>query len=281
MSTGKFRVSVGGTPVEPLPGVRHKIVIMSGKGGVGKSLVSSYLAITLARREYRVGVLDVDFHGPSVPVFLGLESRKPTVSLDGIEPVEGPLGIKVMSLALLTNEETPVIWRGPLKTTAIQQLLNEVLWGELDFLVVDVPPGTGDEILTLVQRVRNIDGALVVTSPSKVVAKVVIRAVNFANHVGLKVLGLVENMSYFYCPDTGRRYSIFGESSSDYISQKYGIPIIGRIPIDPELPEYVGRGLIYILERPGTPLAEEFNKIARFVEEYVKRVDPSISSESH
>ena len=281
MSTSRFRISVSGAPVEPLPGVRHKIVIMSGKGGVGKSLVSSYLAITLARRGYRVGVLDVDFHGPSVPIFLGIESRKPTVSLDGIEPVEGPLGIKVMSLALLTNEETPVIWRGPLKTTAIQQLLNEVRWGELDFLVVDVPPGTGDEILTLVQRVRSIDGALVVTSPSKVVAKVVVRAINFANHVGLKVLGLVENMSYFYCPDTGRRYSIFGESSLDYISQKYGIPIIARIPIDPELPEYLGRGLIYILEKPGTPIAEEFNRIATFIEDYLKRVNPSISSGSH
>lgn len=281
MSTGRFRVSISGAPVEPLPGVRHRIVIMSGKGGVGKSLVASYLAINLARRGYKVGVLDVDFHGPSVPVFLGLESRKPTISLDGIEPVEGPLGIKVMSLALLTDEETPVIWRGPLKTTAIQQLLTEVRWGELDFLIVDVPPGTGDEILTLVQRVRNIDGALVVTSPSKVVAKVIVRAINFANHVGLKVLGLVENMSYFYCPDTGRKYSIFGGSFLDYISQKYGIPIIARIPIDPELPEYVGRGVIYILEKPDTPLAEEFNRIAKFVEEYVKSINPSISSESH
>jgi ATP-binding protein involved in chromosome partitioning len=275
----RFRVTVE-KPPQPeglLPGVRRRIVIMSGKGGVGKSLVSSYLAVALAKRGYRVGVLDVDFHGPSVPVFLGLEGRRPSVSLDGIEPVEGPLGVRVMSLGFLIEDETPIIWRGPLKTTAIVQLLTQVRWGELDFLVIDLPPGTGDEPLTVVQRVR-VDGAVVVSIPSKVVGKVVVRAVNFARHVGLRVLGLVENMSYFYCPESGRLYSIFGESVSDYISQKYGIPVIARIPIDPELPGYVSRGLVYILEKPNTPLAEAFERIATFIED---QTNPSISSGTH
>jgi ATP-binding protein involved in chromosome partitioning len=275
----RFRVAVEKPPQpeELLPGVRRRIVIMSGKGGVGKSLVSSYLAVALAKRGYRVGVLDIDFHGPSVPVFLGLEGRRPSVSLDGIEPVEGPLGVRVMSLGFLIEDETPIIWRGPLKTTAIVQLLTQVRWGELDFLVIDLPPGTGDEPLTVVQRVR-VDGAVVVSIPSKVVGKVVVRAVNFARHVGLRVLGLVENMSYFYCPESGRLYSIFGESVSDYISQKYGIPVIARIPIDPELPGYVSRGLVYILEKPNTPLAEAFERIATFIED---QVNPSISSGTH
>jgi ATP-binding protein involved in chromosome partitioning len=275
----RFRVTAEKPPQpeELLPGVRRRIVIMSGKGGVGKSLVSSYLAVALAKRGYRVGVLDVDFHGPSVPVFLGLEGRRPSVSLDGIEPVEGPLGVRVMSLGFLIEDETPIIWRGPLKTTAIVQLLTQVRWGELDFLVIDLPPGTGDEPLTVVQRVR-VDGAVVVSIPSKVVGKVVVRAVNFARHVGLRVLGLVENMSYFYCPGSGRLYSIFGESVSDYISQKYGIPVIARIPIDPELPGYVSRGLVYILEKPNTPLAEAFERIATFIED---QTNPSISSETH
>jgi len=275
----RFRVTVEKPPQpeELLPGVRRRIVIMSGKGGVGKSLVSSYLAVALAKRGYRVGVLDIDFHGPSVPVFLGLEGRRPSVSLDGIEPVEGPLGVRVMSLGFLIEDETPVIWRGPLKTTAIVQLLSQVRWGELDFLVIDLPPGTGDEPLTVVQRVR-VDGAVVVSIPSKVVGKVVVRAVNFARHVGLRVLGLVENMSYFYCPESGRLYSIFGESVSDHISQRYGIPVIARIPIDPELPGYVSRGLVYILEKPNTPLAEAFERMATFIED---QVNPSISSETH
>jgi ATP-binding protein involved in chromosome partitioning len=278
----RFRVTVDKPPQseELLPEVRHRIVIMSGKGGVGKSLVSSYLAVALAKRGYRVGVLDIDFHGPSVPIFLGLEGRKPSVSLDGIEPVEGPLGVRVMSLGFLTDDETPIIWRGPLKTGAIVQLLTQVRWDEQDFLIIDLPPGTGDEPLTVAQRVR-VDGAIIVTTPSKVVGRVVVRAVNFARHVGLKVLGLVENMSYFYCPESGRVYSIFGDSTSDYISQKYGIPIIAKIPIDPELPGYVSRGLIYILEKPDTPLAEAFEGIATFIENWVNQVNPSISSETH
>lgn len=277
----RFRVVIDESSAKPLPGVRHKIVVISGKGGVGKSLIASYLAIALAMRGYRVGILDIDFHGPSVPIFLGLEGRKPSISLDGIEPVEGPLGVRVMSLGFLAEDEVPIIWRGPLKTNAILQLLTQVKWGELDFLVVDAPPGTGDEPLTLVQRAGEIDGALIVTIPSKVVGKVVVRTINFAKQVGLRVLGLVENMSYFYCPESGKTYNIFGESITELISQKYGIPIVAKIPIDPELPEYVNKGLIYILERSSTPLAEAFKRIATFVDEAVKRVDPSISSESH
>ncbi len=248
---------------EVLKRIKYKVAVVSGKGGVGKSLVSSYTAVALARRGLRVGLLDVDFHGPSSHIFLGLRNARPRATLEWIEPVEGPLGIRVMSVAFLTPEEdTPVIWRGPLKSSAIVELLTKVNWGDLDFMIVDLPPGTGDEALTLAQVVRDVDGSIVVAMPSTVVKSVVSRAINFVKYVGLRPIGLVENMSFFYCPDSGRRYEIFGESAVEELSAKYGIPVIARIPVDPRLSEYVETGRVLILEEPDSPLSRSFEEIA-------------------
>ena len=258
---------------EALSPIKHKIVVMSGKGGVGKSLVSSYTAVALARRGFGVGLLDVDFHGPSSHIFLGLKGRKPTVTISGIEPIEGPLGLKVMSIAfLLQDDETPVIWRGPLKTSAMIQLLTEVNWGQLDFLVVDMPPGTGDEAITLAHLVKDIDGALVVTTPSDVVKYVVSRALGFARQVGIRVLGLVENMSYFYCPTSGTTYRLFGRSTAEELSERFGIPILAKIPIDPELPSYLEKGKVLIVDNPESHLSRIFEELAsRLVEALSRR----------
>ena len=248
---------------EVLGRIKHKVSVMSGKGGVGKSLVSSYTAVALAKRGLRVGLLDMDFHGPSSHIFLGLGSVRPGATLEWIEPVGGPLGIKVMSLAFLTPEEdTPVIWRGPLKSSAVVELLTKVNWGDLDVMVIDMPPGTGDEALTLAQVVGSIDGSVVVTTPSTVAKSVVARAINFMKHVGLKPIGLVENMSFFYCPDSGRRYEIFGESVAEELSAKYGIPVLARIPIDPRVSGYARSGRVLVLEDPDSPLSKSFEEIA-------------------
>ncbi|MEM0487254.1 MAG: Mrp/NBP35 family ATP-binding protein [Sulfolobales archaeon] len=242
--------------------MNYKVSVMSGKGGVGKSLIASYMAVALARSGLKVGLLDLDFHGPSSHLFLGLRSKRPGLTLDKVEPVEGPLGVKVMSLAFLTpEEESPVIWRGPLKSSAIIQLLTEVNWGNLDFLVIDMPPGTGDEALTLAQTVKYIDGSLIVTIPSDVAKNVVARAINFAKLVGIKPIGLVENMSYFYCPGTNTKYYIFGDSVVETLSSKYKIPILAKIPLDPELPEYVKNGRILIIDKPESPLSRSFNEM--------------------
>lgn len=251
---------------EVLERIKYKVSVMSGKGGVGKSLVSSYMAVVLAKNGLKVGLLDLDFHGPSSHLFLGLKDRHPSMTFDGIEPVEGPYGIRMMSLAFLVSDnETPVIWRGPLKSTAIIQLLTEVNWGNLDFLVIDMPPGTGDEALTLAQTVKYLDGSIFVTIPSDIAKNVVARAINFAKHVGMKPIGLVENMSYFYCPNTGTKYDIFGETVVDYLSRKFGLPILARIPIDPELPSYLSKGKILILEKPESPLARAFDDVVNNV----------------
>ncbi|MEM0351464.1 MAG: Mrp/NBP35 family ATP-binding protein [Sulfolobales archaeon] len=247
---------------EVLEQINYKVSVMSGKGGVGKSLIASYMAVALARSGLKVGLLDLDFHGPSSHLFLGLRSKRPGLTLDKVEPVEGPLGVKVMSLAFLTpEEESPIIWRGPLKSSAIIQLLTEVNWGNLDFLVIDMPPGTGDEALTLAQTVKYIDGSLIVTIPSDVAKNVVARAINFAKLVGIKPIGLVENMSYFYCPGTNTKYYIFGDSVVETLSSKYKIPILAKIPLDPELPEYVKNGRILIIDKPESPLSRSFNEM--------------------
>ncbi|MEM2006409.1 MAG: Mrp/NBP35 family ATP-binding protein [Sulfolobales archaeon] len=234
--------------------------VMSGKGGVGKSLIASYMAVALAKNGLKVGLLDLDFHGPSSHLFLGLRNKRPSLTLGGIEPVEGPLGIKVMSLAFLApDDETPVIWRGPLKSSAIIQLLTEVSWGNLDFLVIDMPPGTGDEALTLAQTVKYIDGSLIVTIPSDIAKNVVTRAINFTKLVGIKPIGLIENMSYFYCPGTSTKYNIFGDSVVEALSSKYKIPILAKIPVDLELPEYVKTGRILIIDKPDSPISKSFD----------------------
>jgi Mrp family chromosome partitioning ATPase len=221
---------------EYLNQVRHIIAVMSGKGGVGKSLVSGLLAVALRRMGHQVGLLDADITGPSIPRMFFPEVVRPESGPDGcILPAESRLGIKVISINLiLPDEDQAVIWRGPLIGKAIQQFWGDVLWGALDYLVVDLPPGTSDAPLTVMQSLP-LSGVVLVTSPQDLAGMVVRKAAQMAQHMKVPILGLVENMSYFICPDTGKQYDLFGPSHAEEMAARLGAPFLGRLPIEPEI----------------------------------------------
>jgi ATP-binding protein involved in chromosome partitioning len=222
-------------PAEKLNRVKHVIAVMSGKGGVGKSLVAGLLAVTLRRKGYQVGVLDADITGPSIPKMFFPNGARPGASLLAILPAETNTGIRVMSInLLLESEDQAVIWRGPLISGAIRQFWTDVLWGELDYLVVDLPPGTSDASLTVLQSLP-MSGVVLVTSPQDLAGMVVRKAAHMVREVGVPLLGLVENMSYFVCPDTGKQYDIFGASHAEEMAAQLGLPFLGRLPIDPKI----------------------------------------------
>jgi ATP-binding protein involved in chromosome partitioning len=213
--------------------IRHKVLVLSGKGGVGKSTVAVNLALALRRAGRRVGLLDVDVHGPSVPTMLGLEGEQVFSEEEALLPVERE-GLKVMSVGfLLRRREDPVIWRGPMKMGVIRQFLQEVEWGDLDFLVVDAPPGTGDEPLSVCQLVGEADGALIVTTPQEVALGAVRKCISFCRRLELRVLGVVENMSGFLCPHCGQRTDIFLAGGGRRMAEEMGVPFLGRIPLEP------------------------------------------------
>lgn len=255
--------------------IKHKLVILSGKGGVGKSTITANLAIALARKGHKVGVLDIDIHGPSIPKILGIRGQELTTGrLEGlgIFPAKGPLDIKVISMDfLLPSDETPVIWRGPMKMGAIRQFLADVAWGNLDFLLVDIPPGTGDEPLSLMQLLPDIDGVIIVTAPSEVSQIVVKRAVGFTRELHVPVLGIVENMSGFVCPKCGAEVNIFGSGGGQKIAEELGVPFLERIPIDSKICEDSDRGTPFIIESAETPAAKAFMRVVDKVEEYSKQ----------
>ncbi len=215
--------------------VGHVLAVMSGKGGVGKSLVSALLAVALQRQGYRVGILDADITGPSIPHLFFAQTPRPEGTPLGIIPVESAGGIKVMSInLLLPREDEAVIWRGPMIGGAIKQFWGDVLWGDLDVLVVDLPPGTSDASLTVMQSLP-LNGVVLVTSPQGLSAMVVRKAARMAQQMGVPLLGLVENMSYAVCPDSGRRLELFGPSHAGEIARETGVPLLGQLPIDPQI----------------------------------------------
>ncbi len=221
-------------PCNASSNIRHVIGIVSGKGGVGKSVVTASLAVTMARKGYRVGIMDADITGPSIPKLFGIHELALS---DGtaILPAETPAGIKIMSLNLLTENETdPVIWRGPVIAGVVKQFWTDILWGDLDYLFVDMPPGTGDVPLTVFQSLP-VDGIVVVTSPQDLVSMIVTKAIKMAQMMNIPVLGLIENYSYFKCPDCGKEHRIFGQSHLDEVADANSVPILGRLPIDPAL----------------------------------------------
>ena len=227
--------------------VKKVICVVSGKGGVGKSLVTSLLATTLRRRENQVAVLDADITGPSIPKCFGMKQRALSDE-NGIYPVETKTGIKVMSINLLLEEETsPVVWRGPVIAGAIKQFWTDVIWGNVDYMFVDMPPGTGDAPLTVFQSLP-VDGILIVTSPQELVGMIVSKAVEMAKMMNVPVLGLVENMSYVTCPDCGREIHVFGESHIDEVAAKYALPVLGKLPMEPKLAAACDRGAIELFE---------------------------------
>lgn len=230
--------------------IKKVYAVVSGKGGVGKSLVTSMLAVALRRMNYKVGVMDADVTGPSIPKGFGLEGKAMGTDA-GIFPVNTKTGIEVMSLNLLLEHETdPVIWRGPVIAGLVKQFWTDVVWGELDVLLIDMPPGTGDVPLTVFQSLP-VDGVIVVASPQQLVEMIVEKAVRMADMMHIPVVGLVENMSYFTCPDCGKKHAIFGESRIEDTAEKFHIKTVSRMPMDPELSKQVDTGLIELNECNG------------------------------
>jgi ATP-binding protein involved in chromosome partitioning len=228
--------------------VRHVILVLSGKGGVGKSTVSVNLAYALANTGKSVGLLDLDIHGPNIPKMLGIEDQRPAVLEKVIEPVHVIGNLSVMSMAfLLPDPSTPIIWRGPMKMGAIRQFLEEVNWGSLDYLVVDLPPGTGDEALTIVQLAPNVRGAVIVTTPQDVAVLDAIKAAKFVEKLELPVLGVIENMSGMVCPHCGEAVDLFGTGGGKKAAKDLHVPYLGAIPIDPAMVKAGDEGRPFIL----------------------------------
>ena len=241
-----------GLPAKADIDAKHVIMVLSGKGGVGKSTVSVNLAFALSSHGYRVGLLDLDMHGPNIPKMLGIEDHKLAILGDRIEPVHITGKLSVISMAfLLPDTSTPIIWRGPMKMAAINQFLTEVNWGSLDYLVVDLPPGTGDEALTIAQLAPNVRGAVIVTTPQDVATLDSRKAAKFIEKLGLPVIGVIENMSGMLCPHCGQEIDIFGKGGGKKIAEELSVPFLGAIPLDLEMRKAGDEGRPFIIRRAG------------------------------
>jgi Mrp family chromosome partitioning ATPase len=248
--------------LKSLAKIKHEIIVMSGKGGVGKSTVTVNLAMALAMRGYEVGILDADIHGPNIPKMLNIEDAQIQGDQDGLYPVEVTPHMKVMSTAfLLGDKDTPIVWRGPMKMGALRQFVADVKWGELDFLVVDLPPGTGDEPLTIAQLMPEADGAVIVTTPQEVALLDSRKSVTFAKALKLPVLGIVENMSGLICPHCGKEIDLFKKGGGEKASQDMGVPFLGRVPIDPSVVDSGDDGKPIVLAKRDSPATIAFEEI--------------------
>ena len=235
-------------PMNKASNVKRVIGVVSGKGGVGKSLITSMLAVTMRRRGYKTAVLDADITGPSIPKSFGLKCGSVEGSDLGMFPPQSKTGIEIMSVNLLMDEETkPVVWRGPVIAGVVKQFWSEVVWGEVDFMFVDMPPGTGDVPLTVFQSLP-LDGIIIVSSPQELVSMIVEKAVNMASLMDVKVLGLVENYSYIVCPDCGKVIRPYGNSNIDALAEGYGTKVLAKLPIDPSLASLCDKGVIELFE---------------------------------
>lgn len=242
-----------------LSSIKKVIGVVSGKGGVGKSLVTSLLAVTMNRRGFHSAVLDADITGPSIPKAFGIKEKAQGNEM-GLYPVKSKTGIDIMSINLLLENDTdPVVWRGPVIAGTVKQFWSEVIWNEVDYMFVDMPPGTGDVPLTVFQSLP-LDGIIIVTSPQELVSMIVGKAVKMAKMMNVPILGLVENMSYFVCPDCNKEYPIFGESHIEDIASKYEISTFAKLPINPKLSAACDKGMIELFE------GEWLEKIADVIE---------------
>jgi ATP-binding protein involved in chromosome partitioning len=246
-----------------MPGVRNIIAVSSGKGGVGKSTVAVNLSVSLALDGARVGLMDMDVYGPNVPLMLGASEARPEIEEGRLLPVEA-YGVKLMSMAILQPGDKPMIVRGPILHGLVKQFLTDVKWGELDYLIVDMPPGTGDVQLSLAQLVP-VQGAVLVTTPQEVAVMDVRRALRMFETVAVPVLGVVENMSYFIAPDTGVRYNIFGEGGGQKLAEQYGVPFLGAVPLGLEVREGGDKGVPVVVSQPESVQAEAFRRVAEEV----------------
>ncbi len=261
MGGGIGAPGAGGAPkIAGVPGVKNIIAVASGKGGVGKSTTSVNLALAFQANGLKVGVLDADIYGPSMPRLLGITGRPQPVHGNILKPMEG-YGLKVMSMGFLVEEDTPMIWRGPMVMSALTQMLKEVAWGELDVLVVDMPPGTGDAQLTMAQQVP-LAGAVIVSTPQDLALIDARKGLNMFRRVDVPVLGIIENMSYFLCPNCGERSDIFGHGGARSEAEKLGVPFLGEVPLHMEIREKSDSGQPIVVSDPDSPQAEVYCKIA-------------------
>ena len=239
--------------------IKHKIMVLSGKGGVGKSTVAVNLAVSLGLAGKKVGLLDVDIHGPSIPIMLKLDGQSVKTGHDSISPATFGDNLKVMSIGFLMQDSSQaVIWREPMKMVAIKQFLKDVEWGELDYLIIDSPPGTGDEPLSVCQLIKDADGAVIVTTPQKVSISDVKRSVNFCHILNLPILGVLENMSGFVCPECGKQVDIFKSGGGEKLAGAFGVPFLGKIPIDPQIVDSCDDGKPYVYHYARTETAKAF-----------------------
>ena len=239
--------------------IKKVIGVVSGKGGVGKSLVTSMLAVTMNRKGYNAAILDADVTGPSIPKAFGIK-EKASVSEFGLFPVKSKTGIDVMSVNLLLENDTdPVVWRGPIIAGTVKQFWTDVIWDDVDYLFIDMPPGTGDVPLTVFQSIA-VDGIIVVTSPQELVSMIVAKAVNMAKMMNVPIIGIVENMSYFKCPDNGKNYQIFGDSHIEAIAERHDLKVLAKLPIDPKFSAACDRGMIELFD------GDWFEPVAKILE---------------
>ncbi len=251
--------------------VKHKLVVMSGKGGVGKSTVAANLAVSLAEgADFQVGVMDADLHGPNIPKILGVEDQILAGDKERIKP--GHVGnVKIMSIAFaLPDRDAPVVWRGPLKMKAIRQFIEDVDWGALEYLVIDLPPGTGDEPLSIAQLIEGIDGAIIVTTPQDLALLDSRKAVNFARKLEQPVIGIVENMSGFVCPNCGQKVDIFKTGGGEKAAEELGVPFLGRIPLDPRIVTTGDDGTPFVKEFKDSQASRAFAEIVEECKKFMK-----------
>ncbi|MEM3676327.1 MAG: Mrp/NBP35 family ATP-binding protein [Thermoplasmataceae archaeon] len=275
MPSGQIKVNPPPPPVITPPqkslrykDVKHTIMVMSGKGGVGKSTIAVNLAVSLAKR-FSVGLIDADITGPDDPKMLGVDRKEVVAKGNMIVPISTKYGVDVISMGfLLPSEDTAVIWRGALRHKAIQQFLEDVDWGKKDFIVIDMPPGTGDEALSVAQLVPKVDGVVIVVTPQDVALLDAKKAMNFASQLKLPIIGIVENMSGFICPHCGKEVDIFKRGGGEDAAKKYGIPFLGRIPLDPR---------IVADSDNGTPVASETGDLMRYFESIAENVSAIVA----
>jgi ATP-binding protein involved in chromosome partitioning len=262
--------------------ISHRIMVMSGKGGVGKSTVSTNLAVALSMDGFNIGLLDADIHGPNIPKMLGIESSQVVGSGQGMIPIEVFPNLKVISMAFFIGDrDNPVVWRGPLKHSAISQFVGEVEWGNLDFLIVDLPPGTGDEPLSVAHVIKDVDGAVIVTTPQDVALLDSRKAVTFSRMLSIPVIGIVENMSGLICPHCHKEILLFKTGGGEKAARDMRVPFLGKIPIDPEMVTDCDRGMPFVMAHPNSEATMVLKEIARRCKEYVgfKKIESEMERE--
>jgi ATP-binding protein involved in chromosome partitioning len=266
--------------IQKMHRIKHKILVMSGKGGVGKSTVAANLSFELSQRGYKVGLMDVDIHGPNIPKMLGVETSRVGGTEDMLIPVQYSPNLKLISIGFfLRKESDAVIWRGPLKMRLISQFLKDVDWGELDYLIIDAPPGTGDEPLSVCQLIEDADGALIVTTPQDVSIIDIVKSITFCHQVNMPIVGIIENMSGFVCPHCGKTTYLFKSGGGKKVAQEAKVPFLGSIPFEPSVVEAGDEGIPLLQKKPESEAAKAFSKVVDSIVEQREKVSKTKTSE--